>query len=462
VIDEVLVTYPANTRLLEQREKIMKSLGREDKARAASVGGRIAEEQPSPPHEDTEPQLVAQSPASDPWTDVLAPRDTTFSPPPAPPEPPPAVRHAPWWQPVATQARNARYGVSEFIRDLPGRVSLYVFRLEQFTAGWLRRFSIPLKPRAVLVGVAAFAAVVLVVALVTTRTGPPSGINTVQKTAVPAMIPVAVQLSPASAQLFIDGKPMAAGAMRIDLSAGVHKFEARQPGYRAIAEEHEIQRPLTLALQLQAVPARLRLSTDDRDASIWLDGHERGVAAGGEFTAADIPAGEHTLEVAGQKGSGSFAFQVEPGRAPALSNPPSVKTAGLFVAATFSGTALLRSNISTAKLIIDGQPAGQLQDGILEVSLPPGEHEIAIQNEPASLMKVSAGEEPVVSASMWWIQQKVSVETRMKQAQALADQARYEDALRLVDEVLRENPQHEPARRLKTRLSEIIEALRKL
>jgi hypothetical protein len=129
----------------------------------------------------------------------------------------------------------------------------------------------------------------------------------------------------------------------------------------------------------------------------------------------------------------------------------------MLVAASLNGTASLRSTYAAARVIVDGQAAGQFTDGMLQLPLSPGQHEIAIENEPASRVMVSLGDEPLVFASVWWSQPRRSVEERYKQAMTRADNAEYKEAMRIVEGILRENPAHEPSVRLKQRLQKLLE-----
>jgi hypothetical protein len=347
-----------------------------------------------------------------------------------------------------------------FYADTVRALSPVMARLEQATGNLLRRSAVPLKPRAVLVGASAFAAVVLIVAVfATVRKG--DGSTAAAPAPAPALAPavyaVNVRATPASAQLFVDGKPVST-SVPVELSAGLHRFEARQPGYRSAVEEQGISASSNdVNLQLQPLPARFRLTTAG-DAKIRYNGQDRGVVVGGEFSAADLQQGEHLIEIAGpQGGAVSVAFQHEPGRPPALSRAPTARLSGTLVAAGFNGTAILRSTYPAARVVVDGQSAGQLADGMMELPLSPGEHEIALENEPASRLRVSAGDEPLVTASVWWAPPRRSIEERYNQAAALADNAKYKEALRIVEGILRESPAHEPSLRLKQRLQKLVE-----
>lgn len=97
-IDEILVTYPANARLLEQREKILRNLGRDERRKAATAGGgRVVDDVAGPV---TERKTSSPAISADPGlTDVLEDK-TGYSVP--PPREPVGVESMPAAQEVQT------------------------------------------------------------------------------------------------------------------------------------------------------------------------------------------------------------------------------------------------------------------------------------------------------------------------------------------------------------------------
>lgn len=355
------------------------------------------------------------------------------------------------WAPLIGFWRKAQEFTAAKWADARTAAAPQIARLEDRTRDLLQRLSVPVRPRSALAGVGAFVLVLLAVAFFATRqrTAP-----IVQQPPVAVEVPVTVDVIPASALLSIDGKAVPNAVMPVSLPKGVHRFEAKKPGYRGTPSSVDVQSAQTITIELQPLPTLMNVAASE-GVKIRVDGQDAPPTG-------ELAPGDRMIEVAGQRGSASMALQVGPGRLPALTGVPALKGASILAASIFNGTVALRSSDATAKLMVDNQPAGQLTGGALDLSLEPGDHDIAIENQPASHLKVSIGEQPQIAAAVWWEQPKVPIEALLRRAQELYDAGQYEGCLGLVNEILRQNPKHEGALQLRAKAVKAIDTYRRL
>lgn len=109
------------------------------------------------------------------------------------------------------------------------------------------------------------------------------------------LAPVTVRLSPASAQLLIDGRSAAAGVLR--LPAGHHQLSAAAEGHRPLHREIIVSAGTPLQIDLALEPlqrtGRVRITSAPPRAAAEIDGSR----AGATPVDAELPAGGHTLRL---------------------------------------------------------------------------------------------------------------------------------------------------------------------
>ena len=466
VIDEILLNYPANARLLEQREKILKGLGSYERARAATADGRSVEEVVSPVPEPAAATVNTDS-AESGLTHVLEKNTLT------------SLQQDAAVQPSATGSGQdlvrTQVSIKTRLLDSAGAVSAWVRDLFGFafkrtpdaestftvqSAAAIERLNVPIRPRTALAGTAAFAAVLLMLAIGVAHEKKTSASTTTVPetvTSLPVQISATITVTPPASELLIDGKPLRTESMPVAVTAGTRQVEARRPGYKAATLEHDFLQSSSLAITLEALPARLRFVPPDSNIELRIDGQEHAANGDREFGADDLNPGEHELEYTSSRGGGRFGLKVEPGAAPVVSGWPTVKGSAMLIAATYHDAASIRSTVPGAKLTVDGEPAGQLTGGALDLPLTSGVHQLAVEGDDAINLSISVMEQPQVFASMWWTQPKLPLDVRYRQAADAAAAARYSDALTRLNGILTDYPKHQPSRQLREQVLKMVE-----
>lgn len=125
---------------------------------------------------------------------------------------------------------------------------------------------------------------------------------------------VAVRVTPAGAELRVDGRPRA-NVAELSLAAGPHTLELASPGFRALRRELDLRpgQRAELDVRLEALPAvaRLRVVTTPEGAEVAVDGRPRGVGV----VAMELDPGAHLVEASASSHQGARrAVTLEPGQ----------------------------------------------------------------------------------------------------------------------------------------------------
>jgi hypothetical protein len=110
-----------------------------------------------------------------------------------------------------------------------------------------------------------------------------------------ALVPLAV--TPATAQLALDGKPLAIEGTGIALPSGTHVLTASAPGFHDARIEIPADRPagFKLAVELAPIGAMLELAGVPAGAKIFVDGKQAGTAP--FATPLELAPGTHAIEL---------------------------------------------------------------------------------------------------------------------------------------------------------------------
>lgn len=147
-------------------------------------------------------------------------------------------------------------------------------------------------------------------------------------------------------------------------------------------------------------PEAVRLITNLESAKVTLDEQPAEAMQEGQLALGSLPAGKHSIKVADRYGEASFAFEITPGAAPALTAPPTAKNILAVIVTQAAGKARVHASVARLKLALDGQPAGEADPAGVELAnLAPGTHELSV-GEGAALKKfiLEAGPAPSLTA----------------------------------------------------------------
>lgn len=238
----------------------------------------------------------------------------------------------------------------------------------------LRR-GLPSKPvlAAVAGGVMALAVIIAGVSLLGRRTTSSSV----------ALIPIEIRTTPPGAGIRVDGELRGVSDLKLSLAPGTYQIEAQlegyQSGYASLQLSSAPAPPLHLVLEPLA--ASLRVVSDLDQGKVVLDAEAPRDLQEGQFTLDGVAAGKHTLKVSGRDGEATITFETAPAALP-IAAEPVTRNLAVVVVAGLGSRARLYASFGPAAVELDGQPAGQLEPGGLELSgLSPGTHEIVLDSQ---------------------------------------------------------------------------------
>jgi hypothetical protein len=194
-------------------------------------------------------------------------------------------------------------------------------------------------------------------------------------------VTLAVSTNVPDARITVGGNPCAQDCQPA-LAPGRYEVRAERAGYRPASINVEIgsAQPAPVQLVLDPLPSRLLVSTNFARGTVTLDGGGASALRNGEFVADSLAPGTHTLAVQSPDGRATVRFETAPGSAPRLLDAPSLTEAQAVVVSGLAGSsAEIRCDCSSGAVSIDGNAAGNLDNGRLALNpLNPGTHEILV------------------------------------------------------------------------------------
>jgi len=199
----------------------------------------------------------------------------------------------------------------------------------------------------------------------------------------PTAIPLEVRTTPPGATIAVNGELRGVSDLRLLLTPGAYQIEARLEGYRPAFATVELSGAAVgpLELALEPLGAGLRLITDLDQGKVILNEEAARDLQEGQFSLDGLPPGKHTLRVVGRDGEATIAFEVTPGSPPAVTDPVTRNLVAVVVA-SMGSRARIHANFGPAPVEFNGEAAGQLGPGGLELkNITPGTHELTIGAE---------------------------------------------------------------------------------
>jgi serine/threonine-protein kinase len=208
----------------------------------------------------------------------------------------------------------------------------------------------------------------------------------------PGSSPVRIRTSPAGAAISVDGKPLGASDVTLQLAPGQYLVEATLLGYAAASQKLVVEADTSplVDLSLPPLPPAVRLVMAGVEVSeVRLD-ETVGKPDAGSLTLAVASDGEHLLRFMPGKPmtqEAKIGFTTVAGAIPTISL---VEAPELHVVAVTSMAAEARvtSSVTGAVVAVDGESKGNMvAEGLLMTGLAPGLHELTI-GEGADLKKM--------------------------------------------------------------------------
>jgi eukaryotic-like serine/threonine-protein kinase len=217
-----------------------------------------------------------------------------------------------------------------------------------------------------------------------------------------AQVAVHVRTIPAGANILINNEAHGSSDVDLRLPVGVYTVTAQMDGYRPAASTLEVRpgTPESLEVTLLPAPLTFRLVTDVAGGKVWLDNHAVGDLNGGQITLSDVAPGKHQLRFATERGEAAFSFEAAQAALPVLGGTISSKGVNTLVVAGFGSRLKVYSSFIPAQLSVDEQPAVELAPAGSELqNIAPGNHQLSVtQASERHTLDIDAGPAPSLSA----------------------------------------------------------------
>ena len=219
----------------------------------------------------------------------------------------------------------------------------------------------------------------------------------------PPVASVSFQLKtdPDGATITVDDSNKGTTPAALALLPGRYTFKFLLPGYKPIERNWNVAPGFSPALEhLDALPARLQVTSDVADAKLTLDGDSKSPPTPG--VPLDLPElaldTQHTLQLASGSNSAQVSFSAAAARVPELQLKPSGTTASVFVLSAFGGKGHFYAS-SKFKLSVDGGQSyrdGGADD--LDLDSIPGDSTLMIQDDKGMTrpLPINAAQSPMV------------------------------------------------------------------
>jgi len=210
---------------------------------------------------------------------------------------------------------------------------------------------------------------------------------------------IQVRTIPPGATIRVNGKIRGTSNFELEDQPGSYQIDALLEGYQPASATAQLKAGpgAPIELTLQPLPQTVRLVTDFSDAKVALDAQEPHPAQDGLVTFDAVTPGKHTLKLLSRLGQAQVDFELVPGAVPQLAAPPTVNSTSALVVSAFNGQARVYTTLPSAKVLVDGTPAGDAApDGLQLTNLSPGTHEIAVlsgQTQVKRVIQMSAAPE---------------------------------------------------------------------
>lgn len=218
---------------------------------------------------------------------------------------------------------------------------------------------------------------------------------------------------------------------RLSVPAGEYTVQVSLAGYEPAHQTLSLQPGAVppLAMDLQPLPAVLRLISDLQRASVYIDGEEVPAPFEEGVVELNLGPGAYPVEVRSGGLAMSMLVDVAPGRAPRFEEAIEARELQAYVISSFAGAAEVRSSAAAVAVQLDGEERGAASNGALQLAgLSPGLHELTFTSGGRQIRRnVEIGEGPALTAILLTDRNLggVIVETGVAGAEVLIDNGRY-------------------------------------
>ena len=240
----------------------------------------------------------------------------------------------------------------------------------------------PGHPKKLILGTAAAAAILVLIAL---------GVTLSRHSKKPQAPPpaskysVVVRSTPEGAEIKINGESCGTSTCTKDLPPGTYQVEAQLTGYQNSSVPMVVGAGAAKEFNIPLSPQgpRVAIFTDLADGgTVSLDNAPTGQIQGGGAEVPNLNPGDHVLAVSGGDSTASLPIKISPGEAPTLTGAIDAKNVRCFLVAGYGGNARVYGSGTGYRVSLDGKPLGVLTaEGLPLQNLPPGSHELVMDSD---------------------------------------------------------------------------------
>lgn len=200
----------------------------------------------------------------------------------------------------------------------------------------------------------------------------------------PTPASVHLSVSPAAAEIRVDGKPCGVARCQVKLSEGAHDVEGVLAGYFPGLQKIQVPAAGTelppIHLNLTAATPVIAISTNLNEAQLSFDNAVPTKIAGAETTLKDIASGSHSLRLFGGASEALVNMKFSEGEAPQVALPILTRAFGVAVVASQGTNARVFYSAPNTKAALDGQSLVDVPvAGLALTGLAPGRHELTME-----------------------------------------------------------------------------------
>ena len=224
-----------------------------------------------------------------------------------------------------------------------------------------------------------------------------------------AAVPVDIVTTPPGATVTVSAGPSGAGGnqagcisnCKLSLAPGTYQVSTSLSGFEPMASAITVVAGQPAALSLTLPQAQsARVLTDLARGKVMLDHQPPVDLQEGWLILDKLAPGTHTVKVSGQNGDASFAFEIAPGRPPAVTGPVTARNMIAVLVASYGKQARIVTNAGPWKLTVNGQPQSDASPAGTDLtSFQPGVNEIVVgKDKDQRNMSETFGAAPMLTA----------------------------------------------------------------
>jgi hypothetical protein len=234
----------------------------------------------------------------------------------------------------------------------------------------------------VALGVVGWLVIFVTLVQVARRRNIPQPAAVVASSATKGGVPVDITTSPPGATIQINNETKCKSNCRIALPPGNYQVTAMLDGFEPAATGVTVVPgpPIAVNLMLPSQTQTVRIYTDLPSGKVFLDGRPAPDLLDGQLVLDRVKNGKHRITVSGPNAEATFAFELQPGKPPAITGPVAATNVLAVLVSSFGSDGRVQSSSATPlKVALNGLPQGEAGPAGLELkNVPAGDQQLTI------------------------------------------------------------------------------------